>query len=90
MLIAVHGSTVAVVFFSRRFSPGGRSLHSKSLPFLKSLHFFKSQFPVDCVDNLNSPIWRNLYVSPMEIIEKHEFVVDLPDSRCAAHLCDDL
>ena len=58
-------------------------------PFPELLHFPESQLPVYCVDNLDPPVRRALYVPAMQIIEKYELVVDLPDSRSSAYLRDD-
>ena len=43
----------------------------KLAPFAELLRFPGSQLPVDGIDNLNPSIWRDLYVPPMQIIEKH-------------------
>ena len=65
-------------------------LSRKFSPFPELLHFLESQLPVDSVDNLDPPVRRDLYVPAVQIIEKYELVVDLPDSRSSAYLRDDL
>ena len=53
------------------YSNTAHKFSRKLSPFPELLHFPESQLPVDCVDNLDPPVRRDLYVPAMQIIEKH-------------------